>query len=207
MAHDWRMKGDYLKTCSCAFGCPCDFWVAPTHHLCEGLIGMKIGQGHFGPTKLDGLSWAVAFHWPGPLHLGNGTIQPYVDEKADAKQREAILTILSGKAGGPWFELVASLVSKVLAPKFVPIKFEIDVKGRRGKCSVPNEVEIVAEPVKDAMGREFQARIDLPNGMEYFQSEVASAKVLKSTGAIKFNRSEVHAGFSTVEHTPVGLKK
>jgi hypothetical protein len=206
MANDWQMKGDYLKTCSCAPGCPCDFWAPPTEHLCEGVIALRISEGHFEKTPLNGLSWAVAFHWPGPLHLGNGTLQPYVDEKANEAQRNAILTILSGKAGGAWFEIVASLVSKVLPPKFVPIKFEFDLKGRRGKCVVANEVEAVAEPIKDINGNECQVRIEMPKGVEYFSAEVALAKVLKSTGPIKFNRTGVHSSFSAVNHSPAGLK-
>src|SRR6266581_3067089 len=55
---EWQMAGEYLKNCSCAPGCPCDFWAAPTHHLCEGMCGMLIKQGHFGKTRLDGLKWA-----------------------------------------------------------------------------------------------------------------------------------------------------
>jgi hypothetical protein len=206
MPIDWRMKGDYLKTCSCAPGCPCDFWAPPTHHLCEGLIALHITQGHFEKVPLDDLTWAAAFHWPGPLHLGNGTLQPYIDQRATDAQRNALLTILSGKAGGAWFEVVASLVSTVLTPKFVPIRFEFDLKRRRGRCIVENDVEAVAEPIVDINGNECQARIDLPKGIEYFSAEVALAKVLKSTGPIKFDRTNVHGSFSAVDHTPAGLK-
>jgi hypothetical protein len=206
MANDWRMKGAYLKTCNCAAGCPCDFWAPPTHYFCEAIIAMKIDDGHFGPTSLTGLTWAGVARWSGPLHLGNGTMQAFVDAKANSAQRDALLTILSGKAGGPWFQVVASLVSTMHPPIFADIDFACDVKNRTGHCIVPGEIEVIGEPIRDVNGKDVKASITLPEGIEYFISEIGLAKTLKSTGAIKFNHSGTHGGFSYVEHTPTGLK-
>jgi hypothetical protein len=207
MAAKWRMKGDYLKTCSCAPGCPCDFWAPPTFGICEGFNAMRINEGHFDSVKLDGVLWAISYHWPAALHLGNGTVQPYIDERANAAQRDAILTILSGKVGCPWFEVIASVVSKVLTPRFVPMKMEFDMKKRRGRCTVPGEIEVAVEPIRDMNNKELRAQIRMPEGMEYFDAEVAAAKTLKSTGQIPFNRTGTHSTFSEVEYTPTGLKR
>jgi hypothetical protein len=207
MATKWQMKGEYLKTCNCAPGCPCDFWAPPTHYFCEGFNAMRVKKGNFGKTSLDGTVWAVLYHWPGPLHLGNGTIQAFIHEKTTPEQREALLTILSGKAGCPWFEIVASLVSNVLPPKFVPIDFKFDLKKRKGRCGVKGEVEVDTAPISDAMGNQVKARVVLPEGVEYFSAEVAAAKVLRSTGAIAFDHSQTHSTFSEVTYTPKGLKK
>src|SRR5207244_1092143 len=68
---EWRLKGDWIKNCNCAFGCPCDFNARPTHGNCQGLVGMRVESGHFGSTKLDGLSFCVVVDFPGPLHEGN----------------------------------------------------------------------------------------------------------------------------------------
>ncbi len=76
---DWRMKGTYFKSCNCAPGCPCDFMSPPTHGECEGFIGMRVDEGNFEGVSLAGAKWCVAFHWPGPLHEGNGTLKPYFD--------------------------------------------------------------------------------------------------------------------------------
>ena len=79
MSHvNWRMKGRYIKNCNCAYGCPCDFNARPTQGPCEGMAGMRIDEGHFGDVKLDGLHWAANYHWPGPLHEGNGTMQAFM---------------------------------------------------------------------------------------------------------------------------------
>jgi hypothetical protein len=205
MATRWRMKGDYLKTCNCAPGCPCDFWAPPTHGACEGFNAMHVREGHFDAVSLNGILWALSYHWPAALHLGNGTVQPYVDAAATAAQRDAILTILGGKAGCPWFEVIASVVSKVLTPKFVPIEMKFDLKKRMGSCTVPGEIEVVTEPIRDINGKELAAQIRLPQGMEYFEAEVAASKVLKSTGPIPFDHCNTHSTFSEVEYTPTGL--
>ena len=204
---EWQMSGEYMKNCSCAPGCPCDFWAAPTHHLCEGMCGMHIQQGHFGKTRLDGLTWACAYHWPGPLHEGNGTFQAYIDERASEEQRTAILTILSGKAGNAWFQVLASVVSTILKPKFVPIEWEFDLKSRRARCAVPGEMETVSEPIRDLVsGNDHHILVTMPNGMEYFEPEIATTKLLVSTGPIKFNRPGAHSSLAVVNHTQAGLK-
>jgi hypothetical protein len=139
--------------------------------------------------------------------LGNGTVQPYLDERTTPAQRDAVLTILSGKAGCPWFEVIASVVSKVLTPKFVPIKMEFDMKKRRGRCTVAGEIEVVTEPIRDMNNKELRAQVCLPEGMEYFEAEVATTKTLRSTGPIPFNFANTHSTFSEVEYTPMGLKR
>jgi hypothetical protein len=36
-------------------GCPHDFMSLPTHHDCEGVLGMQGAKGHFDPVSLDGV--------------------------------------------------------------------------------------------------------------------------------------------------------
>src|SRR6266849_5444249 len=206
MATEWMMKGDYVKNCNCAPGCPCDFWAPPTHHECTGMFAMRIREGYFGSTRLDGVVWAGTYYWPGPLHEGNGTLQPYLSEKATADQRNALLTIMSGKAGNSWFEVVASVVSKVLDPKFVPIEFEFDLESRTARVRVPGEFETVSEPIKNvATGDSHRIRVEMPQGMEYFQPEIATTKVLKGSGAIKFDCPGAHSSLAVVDHRHTGL--
>lgn len=96
MAVEWTMEGKYVKSCNCDPGCPCDFNQHPTHGKCEGIAAMQIDRGQFGDVDISGLRWGAAYHWPGALHEGNGDIQPFVDERADDQQRDAILQIMSG---------------------------------------------------------------------------------------------------------------
>ncbi len=202
---EWMMKGKYVKSCNCALGCPCDFWDTPTPGFCEGMLGMEIIQGYFGTTSLTGLKFAGLYKWPGPLHEGKGEFQPILDEKASPDQRNALLTILSGKAGNPWFEVVSSLISQVHEPLFLPIEFKMDKNKRHVTVKVPGILEMTAEPIKDAFGHEHQIRVDLPKGMEYFSAETARTKVNKASGKISFNCPDKHSSVAHVIHTQDGL--
>ena len=98
MAHvDWSIKGPEYANCNCAWGCPCQFNAMPTDGTCRAVLGMRIDEGHFGDTKLDGLCWAGTFTWPGAVHEGNGSQQMIVDERADEDQRKALVEIIHGR--------------------------------------------------------------------------------------------------------------
>src|SRR6266566_6723596 len=92
----WRIAGEEVVSCDCAWGCPCQFNALPTHGRCEGLAGWQIREGFFGTTRLDGLRFAQIVAWPGPIHEGNGTRQIIVDEQASPEQRDALIALTSG---------------------------------------------------------------------------------------------------------------
>ena len=202
----WKMKGTYTKSCSCDLGCPCDFWGKPTQGFCEGMLAMQIEEGHYDSVPLKGLHFAATYHWPGPLYEGNGTVQPFVDERATPEQRNALLTILSGKAGSPWFDLVMSLVSTVHEPLFVPIQFEMDVPKRRARVQIPGHMETVIEPIRNiATGGDHRIQVVMPEGMEYKVSETAVATVNRASGKIRYDHPNSHSSLAAVEHTPAGV--
>jgi len=141
---DWLMKGRYLKNCNCVASCPCDTVGLPSPHRgCEGMAGMFIERGHCERGALDGWIWIALYKWPGPLHEGNGRLRAFIDERATAEQRTALLTILSGQAGNAWFEFLASTVGTAYDPQFVPIEFEFDKKKRRARVVIPGALETV----------------------------------------------------------------
>ncbi len=204
---NWKLKGKWLKACNCDPGCPCDFWANPTHTKCEGMIAMDIDEGHFGNTPLNGVKFAASAMWPGPLHEGNGSLHPFIDDKTTQAQRDAILQILSGKAGNMWFEVVSSLVTTVHEPKFLPITFEFDMKKLHARVFVPGYLETIATPIKNkATGQEHRIQVNLPHGMEYKTAETGSTSVNKATGNINFNWPHGHSSFAYIEQTNSGLK-
>ena len=202
----WKMKGMYTKSCNCAYGCPCDFWDRPTKGFCTGMLGMHIKEGHFGKTPLSGLSFAGVYHFPGALHEGKGSLQPFVDERASPDQRNALLTIMSGKAGGPWFEVVSSLLTTIHQPLFVPIHFEMDIKKLTAKVSIPGHLETVVEPIKNiATGGTHRIQVVLPEGMEYKMAETAATVVNRAMGKIPYDFPNGHSSLAEVEHTQTGV--
>jgi hypothetical protein len=203
----WRMKGEYLKNCSCVAGCPCDTHGYPgPNEFCEGVIGMNITEGNFDGTQLTGCKWIAVVHWPKALHDGNGTAEIYIDEAANDSQREALGQILSGNAGGPIFEILASIVTTVHGPNFVPLEWEFDKAARTARVSVNGTVATESAPlVVPATDDEQRVIVQIPDGFEYKESEVAQAKSLKSTGEIKFDWTDTHSSLAEVEHTNEAL--
>lgn len=204
---EWRMKGQWLKNCNCAFGCPCDFNALPTHGYCEGMWAMNIAEGNYGDVPLSGLKWVAIGKWPGPIHEGNGTLQHIIDTNADESQRRSLLSILSGGSGSRWYEIISSVCSNVLEPRFAEIDFEFDLEKRQAYMSVKDICETKVEPIKNPVtGVEHCAQITLPNGFEYKVAEMGNATALKVTGEIKFDHSNVHSSLAEVEQTSEGLK-
>jgi hypothetical protein len=203
----WHMKGQYNKNCNCIATCPCDTVGFPYPDKgCEGMAGMYIAKGNFGDVKLNGLNWVVVYQWPGALHEGNGAVQAFIDKKAREDQRTALLTILSGKAGNAWFEILSSIVTTVHDPQFVPITWEFDKKKRKATVRVPGFLETKSAPLKiPATNDEQQVIVQMPGGMEYREFQVAQAVVLKMTGAIQFDHKNTHSSLAEVEHSHKGI--
>ncbi len=204
---NWRLEGEWIKNCSCAFGCPCDFNAPPTQGYCKGLLGMRIGKGHFEKTSLDGLSFFVTVHFPGALHEGNGQAQPIIDERATAEQREALFAIMSGKnsAEGTLFNIFSLIVTKMHDPVFAPVRFEFDKKGRTARVHVAGVLETDVEPIRNPVtGAPHRIQVVMPEGFEHIEGEVASAKI-HSTGAIRFDTHGTHSTLAHVTQTPQGV--
>lgn len=204
---DWRLSGDWIKNCNCAFGCPCDFMAPPTHGNCDAVLGMRIERGHFGSTNLDGLSFFVVASWPGPLHEGNGTVQAIIDERSTAEQRDALFQILSGKhaAEGTLFHIFSLIVAKMLDPIFAPVNVAFDIDRRTARVSIPGVLETETKPIRNPVtGAEHRIQIVVPEGFEHHRAEIASARI-ESTGGLKFSVSEGHSSLAKVEQTSAGV--
>lgn len=204
---DWRLEGEWIKNCNCAFGCPCDFNAKPTQGECKGLLGMRIAKGHFNNTKLDGLSFFVTVHFPGPLHEGNGQAQPIIDERATPAQREALFGIMSGQnsAEGTLFNIFSLIVTKMHDPIFAPVEFRFDKAGRTARVVIPGVLETEVEPIRNPVtGAEHRIQVVMPQGFEHIEGEIASSNI-RSMGAIKFETEKSHSTLAHVVQTPQGV--
>jgi hypothetical protein len=169
---------------------------------------MEISKGQHGGTSLDGLRFVGIFRWPGPIHLGKGEAGLVIDERATPDQRQALLRILTGQdtePGATIFQVFSTTLEKLHEPMFLPIDFEVDVDGRRGRLKVDGVTEGRGEPIKNPVtGAESRARIDLPNGFEFTQAEVASGTG-KATGEIKLDFANTHAHLANYHWSTHGV--
>lgn len=91
----WKVAGELEEACSCRAACPCWFKSLPSRMTCDGCQIIFINKGHYGKTRLDGL--ALGQFVQSPEHesmfesFGKWNFDyVYIDEKADASQREAL---------------------------------------------------------------------------------------------------------------------
>lgn len=207
MAQDWKLAGKWIKNCNCAYGCPCDFNARPTNGECTGMAGMEIDEGHYGDVRLDGLRFAVTYHWPGPLHEGGGTMQAVIDERASEEQRDALMTVLSGEASeeGTMFHIFSLIVDTHLTPLFKPIEFVFDQEGRTARVAVDGMFDTVTEPIKNPVtGAPHRIQVVMPEGFEHRAGEVGAART-RGVGEIGFDIASGHSTLAYVTHTPAGV--
>ena len=195
----WEIRGVEFVNGNCAYGCPCQFNALPTRGFCEAVGAIRIEEGRYGDVPLDGLKAAFIFQWPGPVHEGRGKCQAIVDERADERQREALLRILSGEDSEPGktsFYVFASTMEEAFPPIFAPIEFDVDVDARRGRIRVEGLIEGEGEPIRNPVtGNEHRARIDLPDGFEYTLAEMGSASA-RTDGKIKLRLENSYGQFA-----------
>lgn len=203
----WTIKAREFTNCNCAYGCPCQFNALPTNGFCQAVFGMEVDEGFHANTRLDGLCFAGVFRWPGPIHLGKGEALIFVDEKADADQRNALLRILSGEdtePGATIFQVFSTTLDTVHDPVFLPIDFAVDVDARTSRINIPGYVGSRGEPIRNPVtGDEFRARIDLPDGFEFTLAEVGRGWT-KASGPISFELEDTYGQFAHIHLSQSG---
>ncbi|MBA2771354.1 MAG: DUF1326 domain-containing protein [Sphingomonas sp.] len=204
----WTIKGREFVHCNCAYGCPCQFNALPTHGNCCAVAAIDIEEGKHGDTDLSGLRIACVLSWPGAIHEGRGQVVPIVDERADDKQRDALLRIMSGLdtvPGATFLQVFSTTYETVHDPVFARIALELDVDGRTARLNVPGVIDARGEPIKNPIsGEEHRARINLPEGFEYDICEVGRGWAT-TQGAIEIELSDSHAQFAKLHMTESGV--
>ena len=197
----WKIAVDYVETCNCDFGCPCNFSGYPTDGFCEALVGYHIRDGRYGRTKLDGIDVIYAAAWPKSIHQGGGTLRLYVSESATPPQRDAIVRIFTGKAKGSGpFELFAGTMATIEAPVFTKVDFTVD--GRRSGFRVAGAVEVAMTPfVNPVSGEEQDVRVNLPKGFIWRSVKAARTAVMRILGAgpLSFDHTGQNAFYARLE--------
>jgi len=150
----WQVSGEYFEACSCDSVCPCPtsgLAARPTKGACDAGLVFTVQRGQYGTTKLDGLSFAVLLHTPGPMGQGNWTVGLVVDERASADQREALTAIASGQAGGP-MAAVGPLISNFRGVESKAIR--ITSSGMHREVSIPGVLDLAVDGIAGAKSSE-----------------------------------------------------
>jgi len=204
----WEIEAREFTNCNCSYGCPCQFNALPTHGYCEAVGGFQIDRGHHGGTSLDGLRAAALYHWPGPVHKGDGSMQLIIDERADLAQREALQRIMTGQdtreMATMWW-VFSAMCPRRLETLFAPIDFAVDVDARRGHLVVAGLIESKGEPIRNPVtGAEHRVRIDLPHGFEYRLAEIGSGRSI-TQGKIRLDLKDTYGQFARLHLSQDGV--
>lgn len=197
----WSLEADYVETCNCDYGCPCNFTGFPTYGFCRALVLFHIKSGKYGNVKLDGLDLVYAASWPKAIHEGNGTVQLFITKRAHENQRQALINIFSGQAKGEGpFAVFAPTIKYFLDSQFVDIKVRIN--GRKSSFSVPNVMDVQLENFKNPVtGEEQDTRIQLPKGFIWKIAQAARTKIMRiTTPNLNFDDSGKNAFYSVVKY-------
>jgi hypothetical protein len=206
---DWQIEGVEFASCSCAYGCPCQFEdKRPTHGYCRGFEVIRIDKGHFGEVRLDGRLCALTYAWPGPVYEGRGELQVIIDERADPAQRRALETVLHGgetEAGRTHWWVYRAMSDTVHETLFRPIELVCDVAARTARVRIPGLLEATGRPIRSpATGELHRVRIDIPHGIEFELAEIGSAST-KATGAIPLDLDDSYGQFNILRHSGSGV--
>ncbi|HEX7271718.1 MAG TPA: DUF1326 domain-containing protein [Casimicrobiaceae bacterium] len=141
----WQAEGEWFDVCNCDIPCPCEFARAPTYDECEGTLVWHLRKANYGDVKLDGLNVVALGYFKGNIWEGaKVSMGVILDERADARQREALQMIFGGQAGG-WPGKFARSIAEVRGIEFAPIEVVIAGDLARWRAVVPGRVEAAVE--------------------------------------------------------------
>jgi hypothetical protein len=130
-----------MAACKCNIPCPCEFAQPPTNNECRSVLAWHIRKGEFGQTRLDGFNLLALGAFTGNIWAGaKAAMGLFIDERADARQREALQTIFGGQAGG-WPGAFSATIGEFRGIEFVPISFELASDLAFWKAEIPGRVK------------------------------------------------------------------
>ena len=195
----WMIKGTIVIACNCDYGCPCNVNARPTQGHCEGGWTWRIEQGRYGELSLDGISIGLYAGWPKAIHEGNGVGTCLIDERADQGQREALRTLLEGRAGGPW-GIFRKTFTQFHGPRFV--RYEVDVESQLPRVRAGEVLSVELEHIRNPVTQEtVHPRIVLPEGLVVKEAALVGSKRFTLGGdAIAFDYSGKYAAFGFFQY-------
>jgi hypothetical protein len=172
----WQLSGRLIEACSCKSACPCALGPAePDQGWCSGALTFAIDNGQSDGVDLSGRAVVWAIDLPKDFASGNGTVCIIIDDAADARQRQELEAIFSGKKGGPG-AVLGSLVSTWLPTESAAIKLSGD---ENPEITVGNMGHVKLQAIKDQAGK----TATVMNAPIFGLIEISEVKLSRSDGS------------------------
>ena len=172
---DQRSK---IASCNCDYGCPCSSTPRPrTRCARPGGDGDRGWPFRRHPARRPEVRLSLPLARTGAR--GRRHRAGFIDERADAAQRDALIKILSGLEQEPTtaFSIYGSTIEKEYEPVFTPIDFRCDMETRTGGFVVPGYLELSIEPIRNPVtGQPHRAQIRCPRGSSFAKPRWPAAR-------------------------------
>ena len=145
----YELEGRLLEVCSCGVMCPCWVGADPDGGTCDAAVGWHIDRGTIQGVDVSGLTFALSAHIPGNILQGSWKVLAYVDDQATQAQQDALLSVFTGRLGGPIADL-AALIGEVVGMERVPITFTVE--GGKGTLAIGETVHAEMAPFTGPTG-------------------------------------------------------
>ena len=121
-----------------------------------------------------------------------------LDERADARQRAALETLLGGKVGGPW-ETLGWTWPKVHGP--YAVKYDLVFDGIRTRAKCGEYVEVECGPIKNPVsGAETHPAIVLPEGIILKQGDLGATTRFRVSHGVAYDHSGQYMAVGPFEY-------
>ena len=145
----YKLEGRLLEVCNCRVLCPCWIGEDPDFGTCNTIVCWHFDKGEIDGVDVAGTTVALVAHIPGNILEGNWRAAVYIADHATKEQEEALLSVYTGKQGGPVAELV-QLVGEVVSVEREPIEFK--VQEGKGTVRIGDKAYAELEPYQGATG-------------------------------------------------------
>ena len=191
----WHARGLIFENCSCALVCPghMHFSQNCTHERCKGYWALRVDEGTFGEVALGGTRALIAFDTPQRMIDGGWVQTIIIDESASEAQRQALETILMGRAGGPWEKLAAFVATRQ------PTEFRaiaIEDEGPVKRASIVDRLKTIVTQIR---GRDKTKPVLFENIFNQIHAPtqvLALGETEYDDGVIRITTSQTHGLFS-----------
>jgi hypothetical protein len=139
----YRIKGEWLATCSCEILCPCPVDGPPTGKdgQCRGSGVFHITEGSADDQDLTGVTIAMVYNSPSNFSSGNLKMGIVVDPGVDDAKAAAIEKIFKGEDGGPFAQFVP-LIGDWLGMERAPVSYTGGTAQKRTAKIGNNSLEV-----------------------------------------------------------------
>jgi hypothetical protein len=192
------MRGDVLIACNCDWGCPCNFNARPSKGFCQGGWIWIVEDGRVGDVDIAGLGLAVFAKWPGAIHEGGGRATSYVDSRADAPQRSALLRVVRGELGGPWGIFIKTY--QLSTP--VSARFDVQLAQHGSRATIGDVVELQLTKMRNPVTQaETHPEVVMPEGLVLKRGGLAASALFRVKDELALDHSGQYAAFGRFEYS------